>query len=147
MYIYKERGIKKIEMGSGGSSRRKDADDGDYDSDQDQYDQGDTYDDSSMQQEEERQRAKQVLDMVNSGKFVVTSTDTLGKFLGDQVPLPRNTVLDLVRQLSENEKGLVHSALEAHAGSKVSPRTKKKLYDEWQKDHLLKTAKMRAKSY
>lgn len=135
-------------MGSGGSSRRKDTDDGDYDSDQDQFDQDDTYDDSEMKKQENRQRASEVLKAIRSREFIVTSPKILNKLISEQgIHLSRQASLDLLQDLSANETGLVDQALEAHAESDVSPEIREKLKREFQRELLLKNAKKRARSY
>jgi hypothetical protein len=139
VYIYKEHGIKKIEMGSGGSSRRKDTDDGDYDSDQDQYDQGNDYDDSEMQKQQQKDQATQLLNAIQSGDVMVTSPRVIEGLIGDGgLHLSKTASVSLIKDLSKSEKQMFNDVLSAHAESNVSRKVRDQLFREFQEQQQKK---------
>lgn len=114
MYIYKACSIKKTEMGSGGSSRRKDADDdeniidtGDNMINSDFGDQGN--DDSEL--EEQKRIAQTLSSELDQGNIRFVNDKFLDAILGEQVSISRRSAKELLDLGSKDTTQVVKERL------------------------------------
>jgi len=126
--------MKKIQkMGSGGSSRRRDADDNQYDSDDGDY--GDGYDEQSMRRQERKERARELLKKLQSGDMMLLSTDSFNSVTGeDGVHLKPQAAVKLARKISASDSGILEEHLQEEVGiNEVTPEQRRQLFQEFKR--------------